>query len=107
MSSFNRPQLSFLFSILAMLQSQKYCTILLFFFLFFSVIGRLAFPEPNNSSLKKIAKLEDPADYSRLGLVVRSYCLMVGAKFLILFSALTIPLYSSAKESRPGHESAC
>lgn len=32
---------------------------------------RLAFPEANNSSLKKIAKLEDPAQYSRLGLVPR------------------------------------
>ncbi|GJY44585.1 oleoyl-acyl carrier protein thioesterase, chloroplastic-like protein [Tanacetum coccineum] len=32
---------------------------------------RLAFPEPNNSSLKKIAKLEDPAEHSRLGLVPR------------------------------------
>ncbi|XP_062024489.1 oleoyl-acyl carrier protein thioesterase 1, chloroplastic-like [Rosa rugosa] len=32
---------------------------------------RLAFPEKNNSSLKKIAKLEDPAQYSRLGLVPR------------------------------------
>nr|XP_043635939.1 oleoyl-acyl carrier protein thioesterase, chloroplastic-like [Erigeron canadensis] len=32
---------------------------------------RLAFPEKNNNSLKKIAKLEDPAEYSRLGLVPR------------------------------------
>lgn len=32
---------------------------------------RLAFPEENNGSLKKISKLEDPADYSRLGLVPR------------------------------------
>ncbi|KAK9057440.1 hypothetical protein SSX86_022275 [Deinandra increscens subsp. villosa] len=32
---------------------------------------RLAFPEENNSSLKKIAKLEDPAEYSTLGLVPR------------------------------------
>ncbi|KAG8640362.1 oleoyl-acyl carrier protein thioesterase 1, chloroplastic [Manihot esculenta] len=32
---------------------------------------RLAFPEDNNSSLKKIAKLEDPAQYSKLGLVPR------------------------------------
>ncbi|KAL4587950.1 hypothetical protein LXL04_000827 [Taraxacum kok-saghyz] len=32
---------------------------------------RLAFPEENNSSLKKIAKLEDPAEFSRLGLVPR------------------------------------
>ncbi|KVH94249.1 hypothetical protein Ccrd_003717 [Cynara cardunculus var. scolymus] len=32
---------------------------------------RLAFPEENNNSLKKIAKLEDPAEYSRLGLVPR------------------------------------
>ncbi|KAJ4828845.1 hypothetical protein Tsubulata_010506, partial [Turnera subulata] len=30
---------------------------------------RLSFPEPNNRSLKKIAKLEDPAQYSKLGLV--------------------------------------
>ncbi|PWA39685.1 hypothetical protein CTI12_AA568080 [Artemisia annua] len=29
--------------------------------------ARLAFPEPNNNSLKKIAKLEDPTEYSRLG----------------------------------------
>ncbi|KAL3725106.1 hypothetical protein ACJRO7_030165 [Eucalyptus globulus] len=33
--------------------------------------SRLAFPEEDNSSLKKIAKLEDPAQYSRLGLVPR------------------------------------
>ncbi|KAI3772862.1 hypothetical protein L6452_04056 [Arctium lappa] len=32
---------------------------------------RLAFPEENNNSLKKITKLEDPAEYSRLGLVPR------------------------------------
>ncbi|KAI7750792.1 hypothetical protein M8C21_001137 [Ambrosia artemisiifolia] len=32
---------------------------------------RLAFPEENNNSLKKIAKLEDPVEYSRLGLVPR------------------------------------
>ncbi|THG09546.1 hypothetical protein TEA_007460 [Camellia sinensis var. sinensis] len=38
------------------------------------VIGRatrLAFPEENNGSLKKISKLEDTAQYSRLGLVPR------------------------------------
>lgn len=32
--------------------------------------ARLAFPKENNGSLKKIAKLEDPAEYSRLGMVV-------------------------------------
>ncbi|XWS47211.1 hypothetical protein CRYUN_Cryun14cG0133400 [Craigia yunnanensis] len=32
---------------------------------------RLAFPEKNNNSLKKIAKLEDPAKHSRLGLMPR------------------------------------
>eukprot|EP00262_Sarcandra_glabra_P000541 TRINITY_DN1061_c0_g1_i1.p1 TRINITY_DN1061_c0_g1~~TRINITY_DN1061_c0_g1_i1.p1 ORF type:complete len:370 (+),score=42.39 TRINITY_DN1061_c0_g1_i1:133-1242(+) len=32
---------------------------------------RLAFPEEDNSSLKKIPKLEDPAQHSRLGLVPR------------------------------------
>uniref|UniRef100_Q42714 Acyl-[acyl-carrier-protein] hydrolase n=1 Tax=Carthamus tinctorius TaxID=4222 RepID=Q42714_CARTI len=32
---------------------------------------RLAFPEENNNSMKKIPKLEDPAEYSRLGLVPR------------------------------------
>ncbi|XP_050206464.1 oleoyl-acyl carrier protein thioesterase 1, chloroplastic-like [Mercurialis annua] len=32
---------------------------------------RLSFPEENNRSLKKIAKLEDPAQYSKLGLVPR------------------------------------
>jgi len=32
---------------------------------------RLAFPEEKNGSLKKIAKLEDPAQYSRQGLVPR------------------------------------
>ncbi|KAI3996814.1 hypothetical protein MKX01_041114 [Papaver californicum] len=32
---------------------------------------RLAFPEENNSSLKKIPKLEDPAQHSKLGLVPR------------------------------------
>ncbi|KAK3415220.1 hypothetical protein EUGRSUZ_H00777 [Eucalyptus grandis] len=33
--------------------------------------SRLAFPEENNGSLKKIAKLEDTAQYSRLGLIPR------------------------------------
>ncbi|CAO2839947.1 unnamed protein product [Amaranthus hypochondriacus] len=32
---------------------------------------RLAFPEENNKSLKKISKLEDPAPYSKLGLTPR------------------------------------
>ncbi|GLT24932.1 hypothetical protein SLA2020_000930 [Shorea laevis] len=32
---------------------------------------RLAFPEENNNSLRKIAKLEDPSQYSRLGLTPR------------------------------------
>ncbi|XP_008794588.1 oleoyl-acyl carrier protein thioesterase, chloroplastic-like [Phoenix dactylifera] len=32
---------------------------------------RLAFPEEDNGSLKKIPKLEDPAEYSQLGLVPR------------------------------------
>ncbi|CAI9776608.1 unnamed protein product [Fraxinus pennsylvanica] len=32
---------------------------------------RLAFPEKNNASLKKIAKLEDPVQYSKIGLVPR------------------------------------
>ncbi|KAG6526223.1 oleoyl-acyl carrier protein thioesterase, chloroplastic-like [Zingiber officinale] len=32
---------------------------------------RLSFPEENNGSLKKIPKLDDPAQYSRLGLVPR------------------------------------
>ncbi|KAH7576380.1 hypothetical protein ACOSP7_003365 [Xanthoceras sorbifolium] len=32
---------------------------------------RLAFPEEDNSSLRKILKLEDPAQYSRLGLMPR------------------------------------
>ncbi|EEF29646.1 oleoyl-acyl carrier protein thioesterase 1, chloroplastic [Ricinus communis] len=32
---------------------------------------RLAFPEENNRSSKKISKLEDPAQYSKLGLVPR------------------------------------
>lgn len=32
--------------------------------------SRLAFPEENNGSLKKIPKLVDPADYSKLGMVV-------------------------------------
>nr|GEX13977.1 oleoyl-acyl carrier protein thioesterase [Tanacetum cinerariifolium] len=35
------------------------------------VATRLAFPEPNNSSLKKIAKLEGPTENSRLGFVPR------------------------------------
>ncbi|KAH9728755.1 oleoyl-acyl carrier protein thioesterase 1 [Citrus sinensis] len=38
------------------------------------VIGRatrLAFPEENSSSSRKISKLEDPAQYSRLGLIPR------------------------------------
>jgi hypothetical protein len=33
-------------------------------------LRRLAFPEENNGSLKKIPNLSDPAEYSRLGLVV-------------------------------------
>lgn len=37
------------------------------------VASRLAFPDENNSSLQKISKLEDPSQYSRLGLVVRSF----------------------------------
>ncbi|OMO86907.1 Acyl-ACP thioesterase [Corchorus capsularis] len=32
---------------------------------------RLSFPEENNKSLKKIAKLDDPVQYSRLGLMPR------------------------------------
>ncbi|CAA3021172.1 oleoyl-acyl carrier thioesterase 1, chloroplastic [Olea europaea subsp. europaea] len=32
---------------------------------------RLAFPEENNASLKKIAKLEDPVQFSKIGLVPR------------------------------------
>ncbi|KAK4492192.1 hypothetical protein RD792_002990 [Penstemon davidsonii] len=32
---------------------------------------RLAFPEENNASLKKIAKLDDPAQHSKVGLVPR------------------------------------
>ncbi|KAL1540953.1 Oleoyl-acyl carrier protein thioesterase 2, chloroplastic [Salvia divinorum] len=32
---------------------------------------RLAFPEENNASLKKIAKLDDPADHYKVGLVPR------------------------------------
>ncbi|KAL3616328.1 hypothetical protein CASFOL_039718 [Castilleja foliolosa] len=32
---------------------------------------RLAFPEENNASMKKIAKLHDPAQYSKVGLVPR------------------------------------
>lgn len=35
-------------------------------------LRRLAFPEENNGSLKKIPNLSDPAQYSRLGLVVSS-----------------------------------
>jgi hypothetical protein len=35
-------------------------------------LSRLAFPEENNGSLKKIPNLSDPAQYSRLGLVVSS-----------------------------------
>lgn len=40
-------------------------------FIGYIMATRLAFPEENNNSLKKIAKLEDPAEYSTLGLVVR------------------------------------
>lgn len=36
-------------------------------------ICRLAFPEENNKSLRKIPKLEDPSQYSKLGLVVRLF----------------------------------
>lgn len=36
----------------------------------FGCFGRLAFPEENNGSLRKIPKLEDRAEYSRHGLVV-------------------------------------
>lgn len=35
-----------------------------------SAMFRLSFPEENNKSLKKISKLEDPAQHSRLGLSV-------------------------------------
>ncbi|VFR00516.1 unnamed protein product [Cuscuta campestris] len=35
------------------------------------ITPRLAFPEANNGSMKRIAKLEDPAENSRLGLVPR------------------------------------
>ncbi|KAB1214493.1 Oleoyl-acyl carrier protein thioesterase, chloroplastic [Morella rubra] len=34
-------------------------------------VPRLAFPEKNNSSLRKISKLEDPAHYLKVGLVPR------------------------------------
>lgn len=67
-------------------------------------IGRLAFPEPNNSSLRKIAKLEDPAPYSRLGLVVR---FLNSFEVLNFFQFLSTILNFSAKESRSGHEPAC
>ncbi|CAH1419489.1 unnamed protein product [Lactuca virosa] len=40
------------------------------YLVFFPRTLRLAFLEENNNSLKKIAKLEDLAEYSRLGLVV-------------------------------------
>lgn len=33
---------------------------------------RFAFPEENNYSLRKISKLEDPAQFCSLGLAVRS-----------------------------------
>ncbi|XP_019178516.1 PREDICTED: oleoyl-acyl carrier protein thioesterase, chloroplastic [Ipomoea nil] len=39
--------------------------------IYFPKEPRLAFPEENNGSVKKIAKLEDPAEYSRLGMVPR------------------------------------
>lgn len=43
----------------------------------FIIKPRLAFPEENNSSMRKISKLDDPAQYSRLGLVVRSFSVYV------------------------------
>lgn len=43
------------------------------FFLFWFCGFRLSFPEENNNSLKKIPKLEDPAQNYRLGLVVWSF----------------------------------
>nr|GLL30812.1 oleoyl-acyl carrier protein thioesterase, chloroplastic [Ipomoea trifida] len=39
--------------------------------IYFPKEPRLAFPEENNGSVKKIAKLEDPAEFSRLGMVPR------------------------------------
>ncbi|XP_059626219.1 oleoyl-acyl carrier protein thioesterase, chloroplastic-like [Cornus florida] len=41
------------------------------YLIFCPIEPRLAFPEANNSSVRKISKLEDPAQYSRLGLVPR------------------------------------
>jgi len=42
----------------------------------FYVSYRLAFPEENNRSLKKIPKLEDPAQYSMIGLKVQTIALL-------------------------------
>ncbi|PSS19368.1 Oleoyl-acyl carrier protein thioesteraseprecursor [Actinidia chinensis var. chinensis] len=41
------------------------------YMIYFPKEPRLAFPEENNGSSKKISKLEDPAQFSRLGLVPR------------------------------------
>ncbi|PSS14097.1 Oleoyl-acyl carrier protein thioesteraseprecursor [Actinidia chinensis var. chinensis] len=41
------------------------------YMIYFPKEPRLAFPEENNDSSKKISKLEDPAQFSRLGLVPR------------------------------------
>ncbi|GAA0174120.1 esterase [Lithospermum erythrorhizon] len=39
--------------------------------IFCPIEPRLSFPEENNASMKKISKLEDPAAYSKIGLVPR------------------------------------
>jgi hypothetical protein len=57
---------------------------------------RLAFPEENNASLKKIAKLEDPAEYSKLGLVVRFLLYMKIRGFILRY--LTFFLCGSHEE---------
>ncbi|KAA8543509.1 hypothetical protein F0562_020996 [Nyssa sinensis] len=41
------------------------------YLIFCPIEPRLAFPEANNNSLRKISKLEDPSQYSTLGLVPR------------------------------------
>ncbi|RRT62557.1 hypothetical protein BHE74_00036801 [Ensete ventricosum] len=55
---------------------------------------RLAFPEKNNDSLKKIPKLADPAQYSRLGIL----------KFFSLANAICILLQSMPQEIIDTHE---
>lgn len=55
------------------IMSSYVCNIVLIVVVIFAIERRLAFSEEDNGSLKKIAKLKNPAEYSRQGLAVRSF----------------------------------